>query len=273
MKKVIFTSILLVSLVISSFMVSASSNDRAAEEAVLPIAAATIENETEAAGILYTKTTDIFPDGRISATYEQWIDLITLEKRNDRSYMSSAGEVSNTSFYSLDGAKTFIHIIKDEAGNPISGTITPYSDRVASYNHSLVRQHSDLSAIKEEYNSSEEWSKEGILYDNDGKAYVIQTKNYQTVESKPILESSKKQLIKSDVVRNINIKESVYIDISTGLPVKKEIYSDIAGEPVLIQTHLYEFRYLNSDESIFDTTSYELDALPLVDFDPNNGVG
>lgn len=88
------------------------------------------------------------------------------------------------------------------------------------------------------------------------------------------------QLRNSIIIRNIIgnffiifcYKEVAYIDATTGLPTKIEKYEEANGTMDLINTNVYEFKYVTSPENLFDTNGVNLKQLPDFNYDENAKV-
>lgn len=251
----------------------------------------TVKTESTQGSIQYNKVIATNSNGNQLIT-ESWYDTNTTNRRIDTRIIfkeatsltpsNSDKEKGNgesnlyNSIYLIDHCKKIIQIIRNLDGTPNSGTITEYSDRVAEYNDSLNsksnKENGNFDAIKAYYVGSE-WKLEGTEKSADGKTLKKLSKTNKYLESK---ELKKKETL-TNYKNNFKYSNSIeyaFIDETTGLPVKTEIYVEIDGKMILQTTSTYEYSFMkDADGSIFNTSSVKLEVQPIVDFDPEKGVG
>lgn len=198
--------------------------------------------------IEYTKSThtitenDKFSDEE-SFIAETWLDPNTLENREDCKIIS--GENNFTAFHSTyqkNNGSNIITIERDQKGYAVSGTITKVPQETADKNFSSRTKLNTFASIKER-SSLPVWKDEGTQKTPDGKELKKLSQTYMC--SNP---------------DNVQVKTNLlyYVDTTTGFPVKEELYQDINGTMELIWYDIYEYKYINNDGKLFDTSGVEL---------------
>lgn len=203
--------------------------------------------------IEYRKTThtitenDKFSDGN-SFIEETWLDPKTFENREDCKIIS--GENSFTDFHSTylkDNGSEIITIQRDQNGNAVSGTSTKMPKMIADKNFTQVTKYNSFANSKG-VAALPIWKDEGIEKTSDGKELKKLSQTYMS--SNP---------------DNVQVKTNIicYIDMATGFPVKEELYQSVNGTMKLIWYDTDEYKYVNDDGKLFDTSGVELKELSI----------
>ncbi len=158
--------------------------------------------------------------------------------------------------YTKDSGKSLVLLERDANGKPIGSEIQTVNEKAAKYNNSLFSKETSFSAMKANY-ASNKFTADGTIKTQDGKTLKKVSRTL-------------KGFIKGSA--ETNLKETAYIDEVTGLPTKIELYQEIDGKMNLVNTQVYEFKYVPADaaEDIFDTNGVK--QLPQFNYE-RNGVG
>lgn len=266
MKKVLITAAVAATILTTSIGVYAASNATLGTK--ISNATVSSKNQLDIAKdisnnhkyIEYTKTTSIRADGSQGMIFEQWDDPKTFDSRIDN-ILKIDGKVDYTSSYSKDSGKTMVILHRDETGKAVSGKIEAVNQKGADYNNSLLSKRS-FAAIKAQY-KSDEWTVDGTDKTSDGKTLEKVSKTYKNIEKKGNVKLS------TNNASTTTMKEVAYLDLSTGLPTKTELYQEVNGKMNLIDTKVYEFKYIDTAGNIFDTNGVNLKQLPQFNYDEN----
>lgn len=194
----------------------------------------------------HIKTADNSFDFEKNFIEETWQDPKTFENRADFKIMG--GDNKLTDFHSnyLTNDGKIITIQRDDNGAAVSGTIAQNPKFVADKNLSHL-QRSSFASIKENFLkqdwTKQDWKEEGIENTADGKTLKKLSKTYKTASPENI---------------QVDTKLVAYLDETSGFPVKEELYQDVNGSMKMIWYDTYEYKYVNNDGKLFDTTGVEL---------------
>ncbi len=259
MRKILLTTAILASLVITSSAAFASVNtaDYAAQSANRSTVPTAVKNNNEGT-IEYVKQTMLNSDGSISLVSEIWVNTITQERREDFRCKDVDGTDAFTSHYLKENGTKWIDISRDAQGNAVNGTyVTVTEEGVKAYNDFTARY--SFSAVKARY-TGPEWKDEGIVQSADGKTLKKLSQRI-TRKAGPKLNSANPD-------KEINSIQYVYIDVDTGFPVKSEFYTEQDGTMKLQSSQIFEYKYVSNDGSLFETGEVDLKELNF-----ENGVG
>lgn len=197
--------------------------------------------------IEYTKTThtitedDKFSDEK-NFIAETWLDPVTYENRQDCKVISADNKVEDFhSTYLKNDCNDAVTIQRDLQGNAVSGTITKMPELSVEKNGFAIKQRA-FASVKER-SSLPEWKDEGAEKTADGKELKKLSQTY--MNSNP---------------DNVQVKTRLvyYVDTATGFPVREELYQDVNGSMKLIWYDVYEYKYVDDDGGVFDTSGVEL---------------
>lgn len=259
MRKILLTTAILASLVITSSAAFASVNtaDYAAQSANRSTVLTAVKNNNEGT-VEYVKQTMLNSDGSISLVSETWVNTITQERREDFRCKDVDGTDAFTSHYLKENGTKWIDISRDAQGNAVSGTyVTVTEEGVKAYNDFTARY--SFSAVKARY-TGHEWKEEGAVQSADGKTLKKLSQGI-TRKAGPKLNSANPD-------KEINSIQYVYIDVDTGFPVKSEFYTEQDGTMKLQSSQIFEYKYVSNDGSLFETGEVDLKELNF-----ENGVG
>lgn len=213
--------------------------------------------------IEYTKETSIREDGSEGMIFETWNDPKTFNTRLDNIRKINGKVDFYTSNYTKDLGKNIVMINRDENGNAISGETEAVNQAGADYNTSLFSKNT-FAAVKEKYSSSE-WTTDGTAVDKDSTTLKKISKTYTVSKTKPTGTNLTK-----GAQNQIQMKEIAYLDEATGLPTKVELYEVNNDQLNLIDTRVYEFKYIDAAGNIYDTSGITLKQLPQFNYDTNS---
>ncbi len=212
--------------------------------------------------IEYTKETSLREDGSEGMIFETWNDPKTFDTRIDNIIKNNGKVDSYDSTYTMDMGKNIIMLKRDENGNVISGETEAVNQAGADYNTSLFSKNT-FDAVRENYASSE-WTINGTVQDKGGKTLKGISKTYAISN----LKTAGKNLTKDSQSQG-QMKEIAYLDEATGLPTKVELYEVIDNTLNLVDTKVYEYKYIDTAGDIYDTSGITLKQLPQFNYDEN----
>lgn len=259
MRKILITTAILASLVITSTAAFAAANTagNAAQSANKPNVSTAVKGNNEGT-VEYLKQTMLNSDGSTSLVSETWVNTITQERREDFRCKDVDGTDTFTSHYLKENGTKWIDISRDAQGNAVSGTyVTVTEEGVKAYNDFSARY--SFSAVKARY-TGPEWKDEGTVQSADGKT-IKKLSQRITRKVGPKLNSANPDKV-------INSIQYVYIDVDTGLPVKSEFYTEQDSTMKLQSSQIFEYKYVSDDENLFETGEVDLKELKF-----ENGVG
>jgi hypothetical protein len=210
--------------------------------------------------IEYTKETTLKADGSEGMIFETWNDPKTLDTRTDNIIRNNGKIDSYNSTYNKDMGKNIVMLKRDENGNVISGKTEAVNQAGADYNTSLFSKNT-FATVRKNYASSA-WTADGTTQDKDGKTLKEVSKTYTVSNAK----AADKNLTRDT---QSQMKEVAYLDEATGLPTKVEIYEINNNKLNLIETKMYEYKYIDTAGSIYDTSGINLKQLPQFNYDTN----
>ena len=178
-------------------------------------------------------------DGDTSFELEKWYNLKTNESRTDDKDISGNSFTNYKSMYIKDNNEDFINIQRDQSGKALSGTIEYASKQP---NKIKVASHMSFAELRGFYSTSD-WKDEGTEKAADGTELKKVSQSYMSANAQN---------------EQVNTKLLVYLDEVTGLPVKEEVYQDSNGSMNMLWSENYEYKYVNDDGSIFDTSGVNL---------------
>ncbi|WP_186429705.1 hypothetical protein [Clostridium sp. BSD9I1] len=272
MKKTFITVAVAISLLTTSIGVYAASNTNSNPSTKPQVESKTTElseiakDPTNSQGrIEYSKVATLRDDGSEGLVFESWTNPKTFDSRMDN-IMKRDGKVeAYNSTYTKDSGRTIVMLQRDENGKAISGEFEAVNQKGADYNNSLFNKYNSFTALRATYASSE-WTADGTVKSEDGKTLNKVYRTYKSIPTKNAGKLSKAELLAQP---KVTIKEVAYIDAATGLPTKIEKYEEANGTMDLINTNVYEFKYVTSPENLFDTNGVNLKQLPDFNYDEN----
>ncbi|CUU49688.1 hypothetical protein [Clostridium beijerinckii] len=213
--------------------------------------------------IEYTKETSLREDGSEGLIFESWNNPKTFDTRIDNIIKNNGNVESYDSTYNKDMGRNIVMLKRDKNGNVVSGETEAVNKAGADYNTSLFSKNTFV-AVKEKYASSE-WTTDGTVVDKDGKTLKKISKTYAVSMTKP----TGKDLTKGAQNQG-QMKEIAYLDEATGLPEKVELYeTDNNHKMNLVNTKVYEFKYIDTAGSIYDISGVNLKQLPQFNYNEN----
>jgi len=201
----------------------------------------TDDDKVNTGSIEYTRTTFVFTNTGETIVTETWLSPETLEGKTNEIVTSADNKVEkNYTAYTKDGAKHYINIQRDQNGKAVSGIEFYYSDERAKENSEDLKRYDIFEGRKAMYKDMTFWKDKGTVA-SGGK-------------------SLRMLLCGDEKNGNTTI---VYVDESTGFPAKEESF--VNGKPHSTMT--YEFRYVESDDKLFDadTEGVEVEMLGQID--------
>jgi hypothetical protein len=178
-------------------------------------------------------------NGDISFELEKWYNLKTNESRNDAKDISGNSFTNYKSIYMKNNNEDFIVMQRDQKGNAISGTIEYASKQPFGIKYA---KHMSFAELKNFYLSAD-WKAEGTEKASDGTELKKVSQSYMSANFKD---------------QQVNTKNLIYLDEVTGLPVKEEVYQEDNGSMKMIWSETFEYKYVNDDGKLFDTTGVKL---------------
>ncbi len=178
-----------------------------------------------------------------SYTAESWLNPVTFENREDCKIVSGENNVEDFhSTYLKNNGIDAVTIQRDLQGNVVSGTITKMSEVIAEKNGAVTRQRS-FKNIKER-GLLPEWKDEGVEKNSEGKELKKLSQTYLSANEDNV---------------QVNTRLILYVDTATEFPVKEELYQDVNGTMQLLWYDSYEYKYVNDDGKLFDTSGVRLE--------------
>ncbi len=208
----------------------------------------------------YTKETFLKENGSESLILESWNDPKTFNTRLDNIGKIDGKVNFYTSTYSKDMGKNIVMLKRDENGNVISGATEAVNQAGADYNTSLFSKNTFV-AVREKY-ASLEWTSEGNTVDENGTTIKKVSRAFTNSNRKATDNNL-------NAVLQTQMKEIAYLDEATGLPIKVELYEADNNKMNLIETKVYEFKYIDTVGNIYDTSGINLTQLPQFNYDKN----
>lgn len=178
-------------------------------------------------------------DGDTSFELEKWYNLKTNESRDDAKDISGNGFTNYKSIYMKNNNEDLIEIQRDQNGNAINGTIENVSEQPFAIK---LAKHMSFAELKDFYSTSD-WKDEGTEKAADGSELKKVSQSYKSANAQN---------------EQVNTKNLIYLDEVTGLPVKEEVYQDSNGSMNMLWSENYEYKYVNDDSNIFDTSGVKL---------------
>lgn len=272
MKKTFITAAIAVSLLTTSIGVYAAPNTTSKPNTKPQIESKATElseiakDPTNSQGrIEHTKVATLRADGSEGVIFESWTDPKTFDSRMDNIIKRDGKVEAYNSTYTKDSGRTIVMLQRDENGKVTNGEFEAVNQKGAEYNNSLFNKYNSFTALRAKYASSE-WTADGTIKSEDGKTLNKVYKTYKSIPTKNAGKLSKAELLAQP---KVTIKEVAYIDATTGLPIRVEKYEEANGTMSLINTDVYEFKYVISPENLFDTNGVNLKQLPDFNYDEN----
>lgn len=240
MKKVLITSVIVASILITSATVFAEDTNGNNAQNFSTVKVSASVNNNHKSNIEYAKKTLFNPDGSIAAIDESWADPATNNERLDYSEPAKGTSdiVRIQSCFVLDNETRYIKASRTENGS-FSG-ITFSGKNLGNI----------LTAAKQDYINEYKdgtrragWSDKGIVKTKDGKDLEQLSRS----DTSSIPGDEGKTFI-----------ENVYIDKDSGLPVKGYISVKKNGKTSLLYTYVFEFKNVADDGSLFNTEGIKL---------------
>ncbi len=254
MKKTLLITTLAAALAVNSMIAFAATNTSNIQTTNLANASAPVNNATQG-DIEYSKETISNANGDICSTKETWVDSTTHDRRFDLRSGTSLFE----SLYSTDNGTQVSKVLKDANGNTTSGsTVTLPAEKVADYYKTYDNGYftKDLfTALKDNYTQTD-WKDEGIAYTADGKTLKKISKTEESAEGNT-----------SANITNVNTINYIYLDENSGLPIKSESYAQKNGTMSLEYSSTFEYKTVNNDGYIFNTSGMNLQNEKLDSFE------
>lgn len=141
-----------------------------------------------------------------------------------------------TSTYNEDSGKQVVNIIRDDKGNAVSGNEYQVKQEEANSEIQDIQKNRAFAAIKAFYANPSAWKDAGTTTTSDGKKL--------------------KKISSGDI--NGEEMHLLYLN-EDGLPVKTELYS----KGKLIGVGTTEYKLIQDDGKIFDTTGVKLEKLDI----------
>lgn len=245
----ILTAVLVVGSLGTAAALAANSADAVPKDTVMSAPAPVTPSETAAVTqgtIQYSKDVYAMADGSQNDTFERWYDPATKTYRSDiKEYSADHQLISWKSNYYLHGATELIIILRDQNGNPVSGT--DMKDGEILNIMQLKLEYADFDHVKQQY-TSDIWTNIGTEQAADGKTLIKLTSSWQkwTGDGDVTTESE------------YNVQEIMYIDQETGLPVKSDLYEDSTGQNKLFSSDINEYKYVTDDGTLFKVPNIAL---------------
>ncbi len=181
---------------------------------------------------------------------ERWLDPKTLENRADCKIISGDKNIKDFhSTYLKNNGTDAVTIQRDIQGNAVSGSITKMSQVAAEKNFATFTKFNAFSKVKE-IGSLPEWKDEGIEKTSDGKELKKLSQTYMNSNPENV---------------QVNTRLILYVDTATGFPAKEELYQDVNGTMKMMWYETYEYKYVDNDGKLFDTSEVKLEEKSMND--------